>query len=127
MTPERLTDEHRLIAQTATEFVNGEVLPVHDRLEQKDWALARELVQKCGELGLLGTDVPEEYGGVDLDKVASLVVAESMSRSRVVRRHLRRPGQPDDPADLSLFGTEAQKREVPARRWSPARWSAPTA
>src|SRR5581483_6089528 len=42
-TPEQLTDEHRLIAQTVTDFVNAEVLPVLDRLEQKDWALAREL------------------------------------------------------------------------------------
>ena len=57
------------------------MLPALDRLEQKDWALARELVQRCGELGLLGVDVPEAYGGVGLDKVTSLVVSERMARS----------------------------------------------
>ena len=45
-TPERLTDEHRLIARTAQEFVDNEVLPVLDKLEQKDWDLARKLVQR---------------------------------------------------------------------------------
>ena len=63
-TPERLTDEHRMIARTAQEFVDHEVLPQLDRLEQKDWDLARTLVQRGGALGLLGVDVPEAYGGV---------------------------------------------------------------
>ena len=51
-TPERLTEEHRLIAQTVTDFVTGEVLPLLDRLEQKDWAFARTLLRRCG--GRLG-------------------------------------------------------------------------
>ena len=80
MTPEQLSDEHRLIGQTAAEFIDNEVLPSNERLEQKDWALNRELVAKCGALGLLGTNVPEEYGGVDLDKIATLVVSEQLSR-----------------------------------------------
>ena len=63
LTPERLSDEHRLIGQTAEEFVDSEVLPALERLEAKDWTLARALVRRCGELGLLGTDVPEEFGG----------------------------------------------------------------
>ena len=99
-TPERLTEEHRLIAQTAEEFVDNEVLPELDRLEQKDWALARELVKRCGDLGLLGVDVPEAYGGVGLDKVTSLIVSEQMARSASFGADLRRAGQPDDaPAD----------------------------
>src|SRR5688572_4347208 len=80
-TPEQLTEEHRLIAQTAAEFVDTEVEPTIDRLEQKDWALARTLVQRCGELGLLGTDVPEPLGGVGLDKVSSVLVGEAVGRS----------------------------------------------
>src|SRR5206468_5960776 len=70
-TPEQLSDEHRLIGQTADEFVSNEVLPAIERLEQKDWELARRLVRRAGELGLLGTDVGESFGGVGLDKVAS--------------------------------------------------------
>ena len=80
-TPERMTDDHRLIAQTTEEFATGEVMPAVERLEQKDWDLARALLRRCGELGLLGVNVPEAYGGVELDKVSSLVVSEHIARS----------------------------------------------
>ena len=80
-TPEKKSDEHRLMAQTTDEFIGNEVLPNLDKLETKDWDLARKLIRRCGELGLLGTDVPEEYGGLDLDKVSSLIVAEHIARS----------------------------------------------
>ena len=80
-TPERLTEDHRLIAQTTDEFATGEVLPALERLEEKDWDLARALLRRCGELGLLGVNVPETYGGVELDKVASLIVSERVARS----------------------------------------------
>src|SRR5437773_2257097 len=80
-TPEQLTDEHRMIAETAAEFGTKEVLPALERLEQKDWALARALVRRCGDLGLLGVNVPEAYGGVELDQVSSLVVSEHLARS----------------------------------------------
>jgi len=79
-TRERLTDEQQLIGRTAEEFVDGEATPVLDRLEQKDWALARTLVQRAGELGLLATDAPEEYGGIDVDKVSSVIVGEAVGR-----------------------------------------------
>jgi alkylation response protein AidB-like acyl-CoA dehydrogenase len=78
-TPERLTDEHRLMAQTTDEFIQKEVLPNVARLEAKDWAFARTLVRRAGELGLLGVNVPEEYGGLALDKIASLIVAERIA------------------------------------------------
>ncbi len=109
-TPERMTDEHRLIAQTVTDFVDQEVLPVLDRLEQKDWNLARQLVRRCGELGLLGVDVAEAYGGVQLDKVASMIVSERMSQAAsfgaTFGAHANLMILP-----LSLFATEAQKRK----------------
>ena len=81
LTPETLSDEHRLIARTAREFAQKEVIPAIDRLEQKDWALARKLIQRAGELGLLGVDVPEEFGGVGLDKAAALVVSSHSAGS----------------------------------------------
>ncbi len=80
-TPERLSDEHRLIKQTADEFVDTEVRPALERLEQKDWALVRTLIQRSGELGLLGTDVPESLGGVELDKVSAIIVGESVGHT----------------------------------------------
>ncbi len=109
-TPERMTDEHRLIARTVTDFVDQEVLPVLDRLEQKDWNLARQLVRRCGELGLLGVDVAEAYGGVQLDKAASMIVSERMSQAAsfgaTFGAHANLMLLP-----LSLFATDAQKRK----------------
>ncbi len=109
-TPERLSDEHRLIEQTAAEFVNSEVLPANDQLEQKDWNLARTLVRRCGELGLLGTDVPEVYGGVALDKASSVVVAAQLGRAGSFSSTF---GAQTGLAVMPIrsFGTEAQKQK----------------
>ena len=109
-TPERMTDEHRLIGQTADEFVDKEVLPGLDRLEQKEWALSRQLLQRCGELGLLGADVADAYGGLALDKVASMVVSEKMARAASFGSTFG--AQANLCAlPLMLFGTEEQKQK----------------
>jgi alkylation response protein AidB-like acyl-CoA dehydrogenase len=80
-TPERRTDEHRLIAQTAEEFVAQEVAPALEDLEKKNWTAARTLVKRAGDLGLIGTDVPESLGGVGLDKVSSVIVGEAVGQA----------------------------------------------
>src|SRR6187399_262732 len=80
-TPERLNDEQRMIVQTVKEFVANEVLPALDRLEQKDWGMARELVRRAAALGLIGVDVPEAFGGLALDKTTSMLVSEWMAQS----------------------------------------------
>ncbi len=109
-TPERLSDEHRLISQTAEEFVTNEVLPATGRLEEKDWALARDLVRRAGGLGLLGTDVPESLGGVELDKVASILVGEAVGRSASFATTFgAQTGLVVTP--LLCFGTDAQKAQ----------------
>jgi len=110
MTPEKISDEHAMIRQTAIEFVAGEVVPVNDQLEKKDWSVARELIKKCGALGLLGTNIPEEYGGVDLDKIATLVVSEALSH------HASFGASFGAQANLTIlpiqmFGTDAQKKK----------------
>ncbi len=113
-TPERLSDEHRLIGQTADEFMTNEVLPVLERLEQKDWQLARRLVARAGELGLLGTDVPDEFGGVGLDKVASILVGESMGRSASFATTFgAQTGLAITP--ILCFGTDVQKQKYLAQ------------
>src|ERR1051326_3687523 len=78
-TPEDFSDEHRQIAKTATEFVNNEVLPAADQIEAKNFEVTRALLRKTGELGLMGADVPEAYGGLEMDKVTSALIAEAMS------------------------------------------------
>ena len=109
-TPERLSDDHRLMARTTAEFVSNEVMPALDRLEQKDWDLARQLVHRCGELGLLGINVPEAYGGVDLDKAAAVVVAEQMTVSASFGATYGAQGNLTI-IPILLFGTDDQKRK----------------
>ncbi len=109
-TPDKITDEHRLMAQATEEFVEQRLLPQLEQLETKDWALARTLVKQCGELGLFGVNVSEEYGGVDLDKVASLIVSERVAK---VASFAATFGAQANLCILPiyLFGTDAQKHK----------------
>ena len=108
-TREQLTEEHRLIEQAADEFMDGEVAPALEQMEQKDWTLARRLVQRGGELGLLGTDVPEAYGGVGLDKVSAVLVGEAVGRiASFATTFGAQTGLAITP--LLCFGTDAQKQ-----------------
>ena len=77
-TPEDFTDEHRMIMDMAKDFVEKEIRPIDDQLEEKNKELTLSLLAKAGELGLLGTDIPEEYGGMGLDKVSTTVVTEAL-------------------------------------------------
>src|SRR5215213_8468897 len=110
MTPEKITDEHRMIQQTAGDFIKGEVLPVVERLERKEWPLNRELLKKCGALGLLGTNIPEAYGGVDLDKVATLIVSECIAMQASFATTFGAQANLTI-LPIHLFGTEAQKKK----------------
>jgi alkylation response protein AidB-like acyl-CoA dehydrogenase len=78
-TPEDFNEEQRLVAKAVTEFVVGEVQPAADDIEAKKEGLMPSLLKKAGELGFLSADIPEEYGGQDMDKVSSLLVWEKMS------------------------------------------------
>ncbi|HVF86124.1 MAG TPA: acyl-CoA dehydrogenase family protein [Pyrinomonadaceae bacterium] len=80
-TPEDFTEEHRMIADTTRQFIDAEVRPRIPELEKHDWTLARELVQKGAELGLIGANVPEEYGGLGLDQTSGAIVSEIIGRS----------------------------------------------
>jgi len=113
-TPDRFTEEHKLIGQTADEFMATEVVPNIERLEQKDWAFARQLLRQCGDLGLLGADTPEAYGGVHLDKVSSLILSERMAVSASFATSYGAQVNLSLLAIL-LFGTEAQKKKYVPR------------
>ena len=76
--PEDFSDEHKLIQETAQEFMENEVFPRMEEIEKKDFKLLRELMLKCGELGLLSVDIPERFGGVELDKVSTALVSEAV-------------------------------------------------
>ena len=80
-TPEDFTEEQRMIGDTTREFVDNEVRPNLEPMENHAWEVARELVKKAGELGLLGANIPEEYGGLALDQISGVVIAENMGRA----------------------------------------------
>jgi alkylation response protein AidB-like acyl-CoA dehydrogenase len=107
-TPEDLTDQHRLIAQTAQEFAEKEVVPRIKEIEAKQPGILRELLQKAAELGLCATDVPQKYGGLELDKVSSIIVSEKMARNGSWAATMgAQAGIGILP--IAFFGTETQK------------------
>jgi len=79
ITPEDFTDEHKMIAKTTEEFVQGEVVPLVDKLENHEFEHSVDLLRKAGELGLLSADIPEEYGGLALDKISSSLITEKFA------------------------------------------------
>ena len=80
-TPEDFTFEHRQIADTTEQFVVNEVFPHIEEIDNQNFELVIELIRKGAELGLLMVDVPEENGGLDLDKVSSMLVTEKLTAS----------------------------------------------
>src|SRR5438309_402486 len=77
--PEDFTEEHRMIARTAEEYIEKEVVPQSARIEEKDYEVQRELLHKAGELGLISASVPEAYGGLALDHISSMLISEHMT------------------------------------------------
>ena len=80
-TPEDFTEEQKMIGDTTKEFVDNEIWPQLPALENHAWEIARELVKKGGDLGLLGATIPEEYGGLGLDQTTGVVIAEMIGRA----------------------------------------------
>src|ERR1700727_1980194 len=79
-TPEDFTEQHQLIGQTAEEFAVNEILPNTEKIEHKDFSISRELLKKAGELGLSSVEIPEAYGGLEMDKVTSAVIADHIAK-----------------------------------------------
>src|ERR1700752_1392993 len=79
-TPEDFTEEHRMIADTTGQFIDNEVVTRIDELEKHDWKLSRELVGKAAELGLIGANIPEEFGGLGLDQTSGALIRENLRR-----------------------------------------------
>ena len=80
-TPEDFSDEQRQIGDTTEQFVLNEVVPHREEIEHHNLPLTVELMKKCGELGLLMIDAPEEYGGLELDKATSMLAAEKLAQA----------------------------------------------
>src|SRR5947207_5866242 len=109
-TPEDFNEEHRMIADTTRQFMDAEVLPRINELENMDWKLARELVKQAADLGLVGAGVPEEYGGLGLDQTSGALIAENIGRSASFATTLgAQSGIGLMP--IVYFGTEAAKKK----------------
>ena len=80
-TVEDLSEEHQQIAQTTREFALNEILPNVEKIEHKEFAVTRELLRKACEIGIANVDIPEEYGGSEMDKISSSIIAEHLSVS----------------------------------------------
>ena len=79
-TPEDFTEQHQLIGQTTEEFAVNEILPNVERIEHKEFQVTRDLLKKAGELGLSGVEIPEAYGGLEMDKVTAAVIADHIAK-----------------------------------------------
>jgi alkylation response protein AidB-like acyl-CoA dehydrogenase len=119
-TPEDLSEEQRQIAETAARFAKEQLLPAADRIEAKDEGVMRELLKQAADLGFTGIDVPEEYGGLGLDKTTSALVADYTSVlgsfSTALGAHAGIGTLP-----LVWYGTDAQKQRYLPRLVS-AEW-----
>jgi alkylation response protein AidB-like acyl-CoA dehydrogenase len=109
-TPEDFTDEQKQIAETTEQFVTNDILPHAEEIEHQNFDLVVEGMHKCGELGLLMIDAPEEYGGLELDKATSMLVGEKIgtagSFSVAYAAHTGIGTLP-----LVYYGTAAQKEK----------------
>ncbi|MBE3588678.1 MAG: acyl-CoA dehydrogenase family protein [Thermoanaerobacteraceae bacterium] len=108
-TPEDFSDEHRMIRDTVADFAANELAPRAEELEHQPEGLMRELLVKAGELGLLSADIPEEYGGSDLGKLASIIITENIvAGGSFALGHGAHTGIGSLP--IVFFGNEEQKQ-----------------
>lgn len=104
------SEEHRMVMKTTKDFVANEIVPNIGRIESLDLSLTRDLLKKAGDIGLLGAEIPEEYGGVGLDKIASLIIAEELGRGgSIAISYGAHSGLAALP--IAYFGNEEQKKK----------------
>src|SRR6516164_11135164 len=109
-TPEDFNEDHQMIAKLAEEFAVNEIVPNVEKIEHKEWQVSRDLLKKAAEMGLTNADVPAEFGGSEMDKLSSAIIADGMAKcgSFVVSMGAH-AGIGTLP--LVFFGTEEQKKK----------------
>jgi len=109
-TPEDFTEQHQLIGQTTEEFAVNEILPNVEKIEHKEFQVTRDLLRKAGDLGLSGAEIPEAYGGLEMDKVTAAVIADHIAKyAGFATTWGGHSGIGTLP--IVYFGTEEQKRK----------------
>jgi alkylation response protein AidB-like acyl-CoA dehydrogenase len=108
-TPEDFTDEHRAIARTTEEFWTKEVAPNVEAIQHQEPGLAISILRKSAQLGLTAVIIPEKFGGMEMDLVSAMIVAEGVSKDGSYSGwHGAHTGIGTLP--LLMFGTEEQKQ-----------------
>lgn len=79
-TPDNLSEEHRMIRETVASFMADKVMPNMERIENKDTAYLKQTLLEAAELGLLGAEIPEEYGGMELDLLSLMLIGEQIAQ-----------------------------------------------
>src|ERR1700726_277346 len=109
-TPEDFTEQQQLIGHTSEEFTVNEILPNVEKMERKEFSISRDLLKKAGDLGLSGVEIPEAYGGLEMDKVTAAVIADHIAQyagfATTWGAHTGIGMLP-----LVYFGTEEQKKK----------------
>src|SRR5256885_3304486 len=113
-TPEDFSEQHKLIAQTAEEFAQKEIIPNIEKMEHKDWGVVRELLRKASEIGIATVDVPEEYGGAEMDKNSSAIIADRIAGCGSLSTHFW-GGARVRPPPLAYFCSGQQKKKKTAQ------------
>jgi alkylation response protein AidB-like acyl-CoA dehydrogenase len=110
-TPEDFSEEQKMMRDSVKEFVDREIWPLKPRFEQHDYALTEEIMQKAGEMGLLGVAVPEAYGGLGMSFVTTMLVCDYISGASgsVATAFGAHTGIGTMP--ITLYGTEEQKKK----------------
>src|SRR5271170_3954395 len=108
--PEDFSEQQQMIGQTTEEFAINEILPQAEKIEHKDYSISRALLKKAGDLGLSGVEIPEAYGGLEMDKVTAAIIADHMAKyagfATTWGAHSGIGLLP-----IVYFGTEAQKNQ----------------
>ena len=110
-TPEDFSEEQIMMKESVREFIDREVWPQKERFENKDYKFTKEIMERAGELGFLGVSVPEEYGGLGMDFVSTMLVCDyissaSGSLSTAYGAHTGIAILP-----ITLYGNEEQKQK----------------
>ncbi|PQJ32738.1 acyl-CoA dehydrogenase [Nonlabens arenilitoris] len=110
-TPEDFSDEQKMMRESVTEFVDKEIVPHKERFEKKDYALTEEVMRKAGEMGFLGIAVPEEFDGLGMGFVSTMLVCDYISGATgsIATAFGAHTGIGTMP--ITLYGTEEQKKK----------------
>lgn len=110
-TPEDFSEEQKMMRDSVKEFIDREVWPLKERFEHKDYALTEEIMKKAGEMGFLSTAVPEEYGGLGMSFVTTMLVCDYISGATGSLATAFGAHTGIGTMPITLYGTEEQKKK----------------